>query len=179
MKWPIAVVVLLVAIAGWWLCAPNAPGGRRLSPNESAVADPPRHARAEVASAATENLEEAPAASIPPPPAPAWQTMAEAREHGDDRAPPIERPLPESQALGATAWELSDPARYREYELRGQRRLRDEYLMAAEQELPKWKALLARARANGAPPAAIEEAQDKIRHLEARQIALRNEDSRR
>ncbi|ALN61905.1 hypothetical protein GLA29479_1021 [Lysobacter antibioticus] len=100
--------------------------------------------------------------------------MAEAREHGDDRAPPIERPVPESQAPGATAWELSDPVRYREYELRGQRRLRQEYLMAAEQELPKWKALLDRARASGAPPAVIAEAQDKIRRLEARQTALRN-----
>ena len=99
--------------------------------------------------------------------------MAEAREHGDDRAPPIERPAPESQASAATTWELSDPVRYREYELRGQRRLREEYLMAAEQELPKWKALLRQARATGAPPAAIAEAEEKIRRLEARQLTLR------
>ena len=97
-------------------------------------------------------------------------------EHGDERAPPIERPLPESQAPGASAWELSDPVRYREYELRGQRRLRQEYLAAAEQELPKWKALLERARADGAPPSAIAEAQDKIRRLEARQLALRRDE---
>lgn len=109
-------------------------------------------------------------------PRPAWQTMAEARVHGDERAPPIERPLPESQAPAPTAWELSDPVRYREYELRGQRRLRAEYLMAVEEELPKWKALLAQARSTGAPPAAIAEAEEKIRRLEARLMALRRTD---
>ena len=103
--------------------------------------------------------------------------MAHAREHGDDRAPPIERPGQESQAAAPTEWDLNDPARYREYEQRGQQRLRAEYLMAAEQELPKWKALLAQARATGAPPFAIAEAEDKIRHLEARQMALRNAES--
>jgi hypothetical protein len=160
------------------LLTSEAPDIGKPSPNESATADSPRQARAITASAAaaTTDVEAPSAASIPPAPVPAWQSMAEAREHGDDRAPPIERPAPESQAPGATAWELSDPARYREYELRGQRRLREEYLMAAEQELPKWKALLARARATGAPPAAIQEAQEKIRRLEARQVALRNGD---
>ncbi|MEH6417080.1 hypothetical protein [Pseudomonas sp. CGJS7] len=178
MKWATAIVVLLVAAVGWWLLTSEAPDIGKPSPNESAAADSPRHARAVTASAtaATTDDDAPSAASIPPPPVPAWQTMAEARVHGDDRAPPIERPGPESQAPGATAWELSDPTRYREYELRGQRRLREEYLMAAEQELPKWKALLARARATGAPAAAIQEAQEKIRRLEARQVALRNGD---
>jgi hypothetical protein len=174
MKWPIAVVVLLVGAAAWWLATPGAPGARPLSAERSALFDPSGQATARAGSAATTNLAPPPTVPIPPKSPPAWQTMAEAREHGDDRAPPIERPLPESQAPGATAWELSDPVRYREYELRGQRRLRQEYLMAAEQELPKWKALLDRARASGAPPAVIAEAQDKIRRLEARQIALRN-----
>lgn len=178
MKWPVAGAALLIAGVAWWLIRPNAPVAGEPWQEPSATIDPSAHASAQIASASPSDFAQPSAAPIPPQPQPAWQTMAAAREHGDDRAPPIERPTPESQAPGATAWDLSDPARYREYELRGQRRLREDYLMAAEQELPKWKALLAQAIASGAPPAAINEARDKIRHLEARQIALRSEASR-
>lgn len=176
MKRPIALVALLAGAALCWLVMPGAPKPGRLSAEPSAAAISPGPAGDAPAASAAAALDRASAAPIPRPPPPAWQTMAAAREHGDERAPPIERPLPESQAPGASAWELGDPVRYREYELRGQRRLRQEYLIAAEQELPKWKALLARARADGASPAAIAEAQDKIRRLEARQLALRRDE---
>ena len=181
MKWWTAGGVLSMAVAlvaAWWLSVPSAQsasGARASSLEASAPIDPPERTPGENVSATPADLGEPPTTSARTQPPPAWQTMAEAREHGDDRAPPIERPLPESQDPAPTAWDLSDPARYREYELRGQRRLRAEYLMAVEEELPKWKALLAQARATGAPPAAIAEAEDKIRHLEARQVALRNE----
>lgn len=107
-------------------------------------------------------------------PAPAWQTMAEAREHGDERVPRIERPSPEAQAPAPTAWDLSSPERYREYERRGHANLRAEYLVAVEAELPKWKALLAQARTTGAPRSAMREMEEKIRHLEQRQVILRS-----
>ncbi|MGO1000201.1 hypothetical protein [Lysobacter sp. CA196] len=174
MKWPLAVAVLLLGAAAWRLTTSGAPGARQPSAETPAVADPLGHAPAGVTSAATAEPGPSPAASTPSQSSPAWQSMAASREHGDERAPPIERPTAESQAPAASAWELSDPVRYREYELRGRRRLHQEYLIAAEQELPKWKALLERARASGAPPAVIAEAQDKIRRLEARQIALRH-----
>ena len=177
MKWRMAGVALLVVLAigaAWRLRAPSAPGAHTPTPEVSASIESPGRAHVEFASSAPEDFGRSPAASATPQPQPAWQTMAQAREHGDDRAPPIERPLPESQAPAPSAWDLSTPARYREYELRGQQRLRAEYLMAVEEELPKWKALLAQARATGAPPAAIAEAEEKIRHLEARQVALRS-----
>ncbi|GAB3359399.1 hypothetical protein [Lysobacter tyrosinilyticus] len=177
MKWGMAGGALSVAailVVAWWLHASPASGARTPSLEALAPAAPLAGTPGRNVSVTPAEFGEPPTASKRTQPPPAWQTMAEAREHGDDRAPPIERPLPESQAPAPTAWDLSDPARYREYELRGQQRLRAEYLMAVEEELPKWKALLARARASGAPPAAIAEAQDKIRHLEARQVALRN-----
>ena len=178
MKWRMAGAALLVATAlgaAWWLWAPGA-SAKRVPTSEAAASIESTQAEpVGFASSAPESVGERPAASeFEPTSLPASQTMAVAREHGDDRAPPIERPLPESQAPAPTAWDLSDPARYREYELRGQRRLRAEYLMAAEQELPRWKAMLAQARATGAPPAAIAEAEEKIRRLEARQVMLRN-----
>ena len=181
MKWRMVSVVLLVVLtiaAAWRLGAPSAPGAHTPSSEASVSIDSPGRTPADVASFTATDLGEPSAASPPTQPPPAWQTMAQAREHGDDRAPPIERPLPESQAPAPTTWDLSTPAHYREYELRGQQRLRAEYLMAVEEELPKWKALLAQARATGAPPAAIAEAEDKIRHLEARQVALRSSGSR-
>lgn len=175
MKWLLAIAALLLALAVWRWQAAGAPGPGDAAtqapdaPAESAAANPARAAAAPSADF------DPPSAPTPQPqPQPAWQTMAQAREHGDGRAPPIERPAPESLAPAATAWDLSDPARYREYELRGQRRLREEYLIAADQELPKWKALLAQARANGAPAQAIAEAEEKIRRLETRQALLRS-----
>jgi hypothetical protein len=182
MKQWMAGGVLLGAVAllaAWWSTpiAPNASDARTPPLEMSTSVDPAERMPGAHASAIPAELGEPVSASTRPQPPPAWQTMAEAREHGDDRAPPIERPLAESQAPAPTAWDLGDPVRYREYELRGHRRLRAEYLMAAEEELPKWKALLAQARATGAPPAAIAEAEDKIRHLEARQVTLRNSES--
>ncbi|MGH8083431.1 MAG: hypothetical protein ACREP7_22835 [Lysobacter sp.] len=174
----IGLLIVAVVIAMVWLSAANAPRVGMPSSNEPATIASSAQASTEVAAATATELDTQAAASIPRPSPPAWQTMAAAREHGDDRAPPIERPGAESQVAAATAWELSDPARYREYELRGQRQVRDEYLIAAEQELPKWKALLRQARANGAPPAAIAEAEEKIRRLEMRQMALRRDESK-
>lgn len=179
MKWMAAgfLSVAVTLVMAWRLGAPNTSstsGARTSAVEVSASVDTPGGNMP----AASADLSQPTVASARPQLSSAWQTMAEARERGDHRAPPIERPLPESQDDAPTAWDLSDPVRYREYELRGQRRLRAEYLMAAEEELPKWKALLAQARATGAPPAAIAEAEDKIHRLELRQMALRNGESR-
>ena len=173
--WMAGAVVLIgiTLVAAWWRGTPHSPNvhARAASFEDAASVGAGRTSGAPTTAADLRLPRAAPQRFQP---LPAWKTMADAREHGDDRAPPIERPLPESQGDAPSAWDLSDPSRYREYELRGQRRLRAEYLMAAETELPKWKDLLAQARATGAPRAAIAEAEDKIRHLEARMVALRN-----
>jgi hypothetical protein len=166
-------IAVAVGVAVWMLAQ-----GTRMMP----AAEVPQDAQATsevVSDSPRVDASPMPAAATDPPPtpvgspAPAWKTMAEAREQGDERAPPIERPSPEAQAPAPTAWDLSSPERYREYERRGHANLRAEYLVAVEAELPKWKALLAQARTTGAPRAAIREMEEKIRHLEQRQVILR------
>jgi hypothetical protein len=112
-------------------------------------------------------------------PVPAAVSMAQARRQGDERAPPIDPPDPAQAALAPTPWDLSDPARYRDYEQRQQRQVRAAYLRAAQDQLPRWRAALAEARARGLPPEDIAAAEEKIRRLEAAQSMLRASEAER
>lgn len=103
---------------------------------------------------------------------PAAVSMAEAREHGDDRAPPIEATSPEQAAPAPTPWELADEKRYQAYEQREQQRVRAAYLKAADETLPQWRAATEEARSRGLPAEDIAQAEEKVKRLEAMRAEL-------
>lgn len=99
-------------------------------------------------------------------------SMAEARVHGDDRAPPIEPPTQGGDGPAATAWEMSDPARYQSYEQGQQQRVYAAYARAADGALTQWRARMAEARERGVSAQALSAGEEKIKKLEAMQAAL-------
>lgn len=117
-----------------------------------------------------------PASSAPAPSAtpviPAAISMSEAREHGDDRAPPIEAASPDQAAPAPTPWELADEQRYLAYEQREQQRVRAAYLKAADEALPQWRAATEEARSRGLPAEDIAQAEEKVKRLEAMRAEL-------
>jgi hypothetical protein len=122
------------------------------------------------------------AAAAPPAPAsapavlpviPAAVSMAQAREHGDDRAPPIDATAPDQAAPSPTPWELADEQRYLAFEQREQQRVRAAYLKAAGETLPQWRAAIEEARARGMAADDIAQAEEKVKRLEAVQADLR------
>ncbi|MEW6707897.1 MAG: hypothetical protein AB1430_23880 [Pseudomonadota bacterium] len=137
----------------------------RAAPRVATSAMPPAVAPANAALPAARAV---PAAAAPPVALPdAAHSMAHARLHGDDRAPPIDRPAPEEAAPQPTPWDLSDPARYQAFEQREKRRVEAAYLQASEQALPRWREALAEARLRGAPDDELAAGEEKIRRLEA------------
>ncbi len=106
-------------------------------------------------------------------PTPAHWSMADARESGDERTPPLQRaptlPIP-------NAWELSDHAAYtrREADLRA--RARADYVRAADTHLPELAEGIARGRAAGVPPEAIAKMQAKLQRLQALRDELARQD---
>lgn len=111
-------------------------------------------------------------ASVEGTPVRAAETMAQARQHGDDRAPPLSPQAPDADAAKPTPWDTSDPTRYADYERRQQRQLEAAYVRAADNQLPVWRAALDEARARGASPEAIAAGEEKIRKLEAMRARL-------
>lgn len=168
------VFLIGVCVAWWQLRGPS--HGQPVT--RSAEAKPVATSQAASIPAAMDRTLPLPASTptMEVAPLPATETMALARQEGDDRAPPIDRPEPSVQDAGPTAWDLSDPARYQDYEAREQQRVKSAYLQASDAELPKWRAALAEARARGATPEEIAAAEEKIRRLEMTQEALRNDD---
>ncbi|SFM69882.1 hypothetical protein [Rugamonas rubra] len=94
----------------------------------------------------------------------AWLSMAEAREHGDSRTPPLQRD--EAPAQRASAAQLADPQAYRQYEQGQKQRMLGAYVAAADSELPALRADVERARAAGLPAADIAKVEEKIRRIE-------------
>lgn len=102
----------------------------------------------------------------------AWTSLAQAREHGDERAPPIERTAPGAARLAPTAAELADPAAYQQYERGREARVLAAYAAAAQAELPKLRADVERARQAGIAPERIAKVEEKIRRIEAQRQAI-------
>lgn len=152
MLWPDAAPMPSRADAAPMLAAPSSP---------TPVAESPAAATAAVAaSAAAVASPVAPAET----PTPAHWSMADARERGDERTPPLQR----APALPAPdAWELSDHAAYarREADLRA--RARVDYVRAADTHLPELAEGIARGRAAGVPPEAIAKMEAKLQRLQA------------
>jgi hypothetical protein len=109
---------------------------------------------------------------LPPlePPVPAAHSMADARESGDPRTPPIRRApdMSETPALE----ELADPAAYQRYEARQNMRTFAAFVQAANAEIPKLRHDIARARVAGMPPEQISRAEEKLRRLESMRSEL-------
>lgn len=107
---------------------------------------------------------------VPLPPVddstPAWLAMAEAREHGDPRTPPVVHDAPEVQVRPSAA-QLADPQAYHQFEQGQHARLLASFAAAARDEVPRLRADVERGRAAGVPEAELAKMEEKIRRIEA------------
>jgi hypothetical protein len=110
---------------------------------------------------------------VPLPPvdssAPAWLSMAEARENGDARTPPIARAT--TPAVHADAAQLADPKAYAAFERSQHEKLLASFVVAAQQEVPRLRADLERGRAAGIDAAELAKVEEKIRRIEQQREA--------
>jgi hypothetical protein len=95
---------------------------------------------------------------------PAWISMAGAREHGDNRTPPLQARAVADSAPSAA--QLGDRAAYRAYEQDQHARVLAAFALAAEAELPRLRADVERGRAAGIAREDILKVEAKIRRLE-------------
>lgn len=110
---------------------------------------------------------------VPIPPvdarAPAWLSLAQARESGDARTPPIQHDVP---AEHPDANVLADPQAYAAHELAQKQRLAAAYAQAAVPELARLHSDLEQGREAGIPPEELAKVAEKIRRIEQqRQVA--------
>lgn len=106
---------------------------------------------------------------------PAAVSMANARENGDSRMPPVVR----SEPLEApTSSELADPDSYQRYEQRQEIRLQKAYVKAADEEVPRLQQDIERGRAMGVAPEELAQAEEKLRRIRDMrdQLVTRNPD---
>jgi hypothetical protein len=173
-----AAALVLAAGLATWRMAPGAASGPA-----AAVAAPMPGVGSEVrpAGPAARGTDPAPVVAAMPAAAPATaastppvlsaaETMADARIHGERRAPPIDPPAP--AAPRAEPWEVADPAAYRAREQRLAREVDARFVAAAQARLGDQRAALQELQARGASPEDLARAEDKIRHLAAAQAAL-------
>jgi hypothetical protein len=165
------VAVIAAAIAGQWYFAIT----RDMPPEAGEPAAPPPPP-APAAPAPAPAIAAAPAAAasegdglrrVPIPPvdarAPAWISMAQARESGDERTPPIEH---SSEGRHPDAGMLADHEAYAAYQLAQKQRLAAAYAKAATPELINLRADLERGREAGVPPEQLARVAEKIRRIE-------------
>ena len=104
---------------------------------------------------------------VPLPPvdegASAWLSMAEAREHGDPRTPPIVRDAEPRPA--PTPDQLADPQAYQRYQDDQHARLLNNFVAAAATQLPRLQADLERGRAAGVSPEQLAKVEEKIARI--------------
>ncbi|MBC7750719.1 MAG: hypothetical protein H7Z73_03230 [Candidatus Saccharibacteria bacterium] len=97
------------------------------------------------------------------PPVDAATTMAETREHGDPRTPPIEvTPAREKP----TPAELDDPKQYAQYEARQNAKLYKAYVASADKEVPALQADIERAKKEGFSQEQIKVVEEKVRRIQ-------------
>jgi len=107
--------------------------------------------------------------------APAWLSLAQARESGDARTPPIQRDAP---AEHPDASVLADPQAYSAHELAQKQRLAAAYVQAAGPELARLHSDLEQGREAGVPPEELAKVAEKIRRIEQQRQAADNMRSR-
>ncbi|MBJ7311232.1 hypothetical protein ACFOLJ_27575 [Rugamonas sp. CCM 8940] len=164
--------LLLAGAVAWWSWPPHA-GVMPLAPSAAqgggaalAGAAPASAAGGQWFGAMADDGQELKRVPLPPIEGnrSAWLSMAEAREHGDQRTPPLQRD--EAAPERASAAQLADPEAYRQYEQGQKQRMLSAYVTAAESELPALRADVERARAAGLPAADIAKVEEKIRRIE-------------
>lgn len=96
---------------------------------------------------------------------PAEVSMAEAREKGDPRTPPIAR-APETETP-PTAAELADPQLYQRYEQRQNSKAYADYVKATDAQIPLLQQQLAEARQQGISPEQLAVGEEKLRRMQA------------
>ena len=102
--------------------------------------------------------------ALPDTARPAWQSMADARLHGDERTPPLQSQV--TPEPGPTPAQLADPAAYRNFEQGRDAKVMRAYAAAVESEVPRLRADVERARAAGIAPQEIAKVEAKIARLE-------------
>jgi len=109
---------------------------------------------------------------VPLPPvdarSPAWISMAQARQSGDERAPPLERSAPAEHPAASV---LADHDAYAASQLAQKQRLAAAYVQAAGPELANLQADLERGREAGVPPEELARVAEKIRRIEQQRKA--------
>lgn len=169
----IIAVAVAAGLGGWYLARHGdvpPPAARVAAPSAVAVAAPtPLPAPAAPVPAAPEGdgLRRVP---IPPVDSrtPAWISMAQTRESGDERTPPIQRTAP---AEHPDANVLADHEAYANYQLEQKQRLAAAYVQAAAPELNKLHADLERGREAGIPPEELARVAEKMRRIEQQRQA--------
>ena len=104
------------------------------------------------------------------PPVDAAKSMAETREHGDPRTPPLGPP--EIREKPTTA-DLDDPKAYARYEARQNAKLYTAYVASADKEIPALNADIERAKKEGISPEEIKVVEEKVRRIQAMRDQLK------
>lgn len=102
----------------------------------------------------------------------AGTSMANAMKNGDSRAPVI---VHDTVQEAATPEELADPKLYAQYEARQNMKLYKGYVKAAEIEIPRLQADIAKAKAAGLKPEQIAEGEEKLRRIQQMRDQLASE----
>jgi len=102
----------------------------------------------------------------------ATQSLVATRD-GDPSSPPIQRE--EISPVMPTAAELADTKAYQQYEARQNGRLYVAYMKAADEEIPRLREAIARARDMGIPAADIAKGEEKLRRITTMQRQLLTE----
>ncbi len=171
------VAAIAAAIAGQWYFAitrdtPPAAGEGAAPPQKPAIptaAPAPTPAPASAVATASEGdgMRRVPIPTVDTR-APAWISLAQSRENGDERAPPIEHAAP---AEHPDASVLADHDAYAAYQLAQKQRLAAAYAQAATPELANLQADLERGREAGIPPDQLARVAEKIRRIEQQRQA--------
>ncbi|BBB60720.1 hypothetical protein UNDKW_2447 [Undibacterium sp. KW1] len=96
----------------------------------------------------------------------AAQSLVATRD-GDPRTPPIQHE--DAMQETPTAAELADTKAYQQYEARQNSRLYAAYVKAANEEIPRLREAIVRARDMGIPAAEIAKGEEKLRRITAMQ----------
>lgn len=163
----VALALIAVVIGVRWLTADRAQPAPLSS---SSDIQPATAARAPSALPSTTTAPPTPVVAVDPPLPPmpessvdAAASMAQARQFGDPRTPPIMRT---ETAERPSEQELADPELYQKYEERQHKRLIGAYLKATADELPKLEADIEKAKAAGLPEEQIQEGLEKQRRMQ-------------
>lgn len=97
------------------------------------------------------------------PPVDAAQSMAETREHGDPRMPPLDR-TPDREM--PTSAELNDSKEYAQYEVRQNDKVYKAYVASADKEIPALQSDIERAKKEGISPEQIKVVEEKVRRIQ-------------